>query len=236
MPINWRLYLPDPWLEDKVLRGRGDVPDDAVGESLDQCAVAAALDTARRFGPAGRPVLMTTPANATQPAMARFTAAGVPAVLRISPSYPVVPNEPGLPSFGKGPAAAVQLLEGVRGSRRLMAAPLTGGSSSGRPAFAAAVPVSMAGPRGDACGSMLLFGEWQDALRPPRRMWLTNLADLPVSRLLRLTRLAERVELDFEDIGEEVGLRDYVGRSFRGWHRHVTIASIAHATMALRLV
>ncbi len=34
---------------------------------------------------------------------------------------------------------------------------------------------------------------------------------------------------DLDQVGEDAGLRDFEGRSFRGWHRHITLASAAHA-------
>ncbi|MDQ2958073.1 MAG: transposase [Actinomycetota bacterium] len=233
VPINWRLYLPDAWLEDDVLRDRGSVPDDAVGETLDECAVAVALDTVRRCGSTDRPVLLAGRASATRTAMARFASAGVPVIARISSSYPMVVADPGMPNHGKGVLSAAQILESAKGSRRLV--PGLAATSPGQPrsAFAAAVSVTFPGPRAESRPPMLLFGEWHDPRRPPARLWLTDLADAPISRLLRLTTLAQRVDRDFDQIGEQVGLRDYVGRSFRGWHRHVTIASAAHAAYGL---
>jgi hypothetical protein len=51
--------------------------------------------------------------------------------------------------------------------------------------------------------------------------------------LLRLTRLTQRVARDFTEIADRVGIRDFSGRSFVGWHRHVTLASAAHAVIAV---
>lgn len=84
--------------------------------------------------------------------------------------------------------------------------------------------------RGDR---MLLLGEWRPAGRPRRRLWLTN-ADAPsVLTALRLTRLPGVVVRDFAAISESVGVRDFGGRSFPGWHRHITLASVAHLIAAL---
>ena len=59
------------------------------------------------------------------------------------------------------------------------------------------------------------------------------------SRLLDLARVAGRrwlVEECFEAAKQEVGLADYEVRSWRGWHRHVTLAMLALALLAgLRL-
>nr|WP_039931935.1 hypothetical protein [Streptomyces viridochromogenes] len=44
-----------------------------------------------------------------------------------------------------------------------------------------------------------------------------------------------RVGRDAAEISEQVGMRDFVGRSFTGWHRHMTLVSAAHAVQALSL-
>jgi syndecan 1 len=41
------------------------------------------------------------------------------------------------------------------------------------------------------------------------------------------------VDEDFDRIADQVGIRDYSGRSFDGWHRHVTLASAAHAVASV---
>ncbi len=54
-------------------------------------------------------------------------------------------------------------------------------------------------------------------------------------RLLDLARVAGRrwlVEECFEAAKQEVGLADYEVRSWRGWHRHVTLAMLALALLA----
>ena len=55
------------------------------------------------------------------------------------------------------------------------------------------------------------------------------------ARLLDLARVAGRrwlVEECFEAAKQEVGLADYEVRSWRGWHRHVTLAMLALALLA----
>jgi SRSO17 transposase len=65
------------------------------------------------------------------------------------------------------------------------------------------------------------------------QLWLTDLVDTPLSALRRMTALIHQVDEDFVEIGDQVGLRDFTGRSFVGWHRHITLASAAYAVAAL---
>ncbi|MFD7735572.1 hypothetical protein ACFV6F_34950, partial [Kitasatospora phosalacinea] len=82
-------------------------------------------------------------------------------------------------------------------------------------------------------GGLLLLGTGTPGRRWPQELWLTDLPDLPPAQVFRLSQLIGRVERDFEEIADRTGVRDYAGRSFNGWHRHVTLASAAHAVAAL---
>jgi SRSO17 transposase len=64
-------------------------------------------------------------------------------------------------------------------------------------------------------------------------LWLSNLATAPLEHLVRLSQLTHRVTQDSAVVADRVGLRDFSGRSFNGWHRHVTLASVAHAAAVL---
>ncbi len=41
------------------------------------------------------------------------------------------------------------------------------------------------------------------------------------------------VEICFAAAKQEVGLADYEVRSWTGWHRHITLALLAHAVLAV---
>ncbi|GAA3112312.1 hypothetical protein GCM10020254_68130 [Streptomyces goshikiensis] len=77
------------------------------------------------------------------------------------------------------------------------------------------------------------MGAWTEAAMLPSEFWITNIGDRPLAQLFLLAKLTDRVSLDFSDTCEPVGIRDFEGRSFRGWHHHATLASVAHAAMLL---
>jgi SRSO17 transposase len=58
----------------------------------------------------------------------------------------------------------------------------------------------------------------------PRRTTLTRLAKTAGARW--------SIEGGFESAKQEVGLADYEVRSWTGWHRHITLALLAHAVLA----
>ena len=52
--------------------------------------------------------------------------------------------------------------------------------------------------------------------------------------LVRLAKLRWRIEHDYREIKQPLGLVHFEGRSFNGWHHHVTLASLAHVFCTLR--
>jgi SRSO17 transposase len=42
-----------------------------------------------------------------------------------------------------------------------------------------------------------------------------------------------RVEQDYQQLKEELGLDHFEGRSWRGWHHHVTMVMLAHLFLRL---
>ena len=45
--------------------------------------------------------------------------------------------------------------------------------------------------------------------------------------------LSRRVERDLAEVSDGLGIRDFEGRSYRGWHHHMTMVSLAHAATVL---
>ena len=75
-----------------------------------------------------------------------------------------------------------------------------------------------------------LLAEWPEAKDEPVKYWLSNLApDTPMVTLVRLAKLRWRVEHDYRELKQCLGLDHYEGRTFRGLHHHLTCVTVAHA-------
>jgi SRSO17 transposase len=75
-----------------------------------------------------------------------------------------------------------------------------------------------------------LLAEWPPEAGEPTDYWLSNLPpDTPIAELVRLAKLRWRVEYDYRELKTGLGLDHFEGRSFTGWHRHVTLAALAQA-------
>ena len=79
-----------------------------------------------------------------------------------------------------------------------------------------------------------LLCEWPSDKDEPTKYWLSNLpADTPLKDLVRLGKLRWRIEHDYRELKDALGLDHFEGRTYRGWNHHVTLVSIAHAFLTL---
>jgi SRSO17 transposase len=79
-----------------------------------------------------------------------------------------------------------------------------------------------------------LLAEWPPEADEPSDYWLSSLPpDTPIGELVRLAKIRWRIEHDYRELKTGLGLDHFEGRSFAGWHRHVTLASLAQAFCTL---
>ncbi len=226
-PVNWRLALSDDWRDSPRL-GHPRLPEASLAETSLECVAGAALEAQAwaRGGP--RTVVLDLPDSDPAAVARRFGAAGMPFVAGVRGSARVTPVAPALLGHDGREIHAHQLLRMVRTLRRPVTwtDPVTMGT---RTTLVAAVPVRLPGTH----RTLLLLGEWSGPGSWPQQCWLTDLTGVPWGPLLRLAKLTQRVATDFSEISTDVGMVDFEGRSFGGWHRHTTLASAAHAVHAL---
>ena len=75
-----------------------------------------------------------------------------------------------------------------------------------------------------------LLAEWPPQADEPADYWLSDLPpDTPIAELVRLAKIRWRIEHDYRELKTGLGLGHFEGRSFTGWHRHVTLAALAQA-------
>ena len=75
-----------------------------------------------------------------------------------------------------------------------------------------------------------LLAEWPPEADEPSGYWLSDLPeDTPLTELVRLAKIRWRIEHDYRELKHGLGLDHFEGRSYLGWHRHVTLAALAQA-------
>jgi SRSO17 transposase len=79
-----------------------------------------------------------------------------------------------------------------------------------------------------------LLAEWPPEADEPTDYWLSTLPlDTPIAELVRLAKIRWRIEHDYRELKTGLGLGHFEGRSWLGWHRHVTLATLAQAFCTL---
>jgi SRSO17 transposase len=79
-----------------------------------------------------------------------------------------------------------------------------------------------------------LLAEWPPDEPEPTDYWLSDLpADTPLPELVRLAKIRWRIEHDYRELKTALGLDHFEGRTFPGWHRHVTLVTAAQLFITL---
>ncbi|WP_424529871.1 IS701 family transposase [Sphaerisporangium viridialbum] len=233
-PIDWRLILPESWTGDPGRRRRAGIPDDEVSLSVEECAAEVVAGIASAWGLRQRPVVMDAREIDIGRMIFEFSERGIPFVLRVHDSIPVSPSDPRIPLGMGRRIQAGQLIDALRDVSRIVEVPraVNGAVSASRPAFAVSARVhtpfrSSTAEAGEP--TLTLLGAWTVPEQRSASVWLSNITQLPPGALLRVAQTAERVARERAGVTHHLGLRDFEGRSFRGWHHHVTLVSAAHA-------
>jgi len=76
-----------------------------------------------------------------------------------------------------------------------------------------------------------LLIEWPEGKSEPTKYWLAQLGPgrPGLRRLVRMAHARWRIEMDYRELKEELGLDHFEGRHWLGWHHHVTLVTLAYA-------
>ncbi|MFJ9216985.1 IS701 family transposase [Streptomyces sp. NPDC102383] len=241
-PVDWQLALPECWT-DQDMRRRASIPTHVASCPPEQCAVDSVNKLTRGWGLSGRPVVMDLRETSPHRVCADLVTRQIPFVVRVDPSTitPVPPwpkPEPGAPvdqaGGWVGPAGLLSTLH----KQRMPVEWFDPVSDGMRATSVGASRVALWGGAGDKGQperlELMLLGAWTDpAKRSPSEFWLSNLSPSQLGAVYRTAMLSRRVERDLTQVSEDLGIRDFEGRSYRGWHHHMTMVSLAHAVTML---
>lgn len=75
-----------------------------------------------------------------------------------------------------------------------------------------------------------LLIEWPPDEEAPTKYWLSTLgANVTFTHLVRTAKLRWRIERDYLELKQEIGLGHFEGRGWRGFHHHATLCIAAYA-------
>ena len=247
LPIAYQLYLPESWADDAARRAKAGVPADIGFQTKPEIALAQ-LRAARSAGLSAVVVLADAAYGNDGKFRAGITAEGLPYAVGVFSSLLVWrPGEAPPPRAEGGrrprpkagekrprpvqiktlatelPADAWQTITWREGSNAVLTSRFA--RRRVRPAPQAAGRRELTEP---AAEEWLLI-EWPDGEAEPTRYWLSTLpADISFERLVDLTKLRWRIERDYQELKQEVGLGHYEGRGWRGFHHHASLCIAAY--------
>jgi SRSO17 transposase len=74
-----------------------------------------------------------------------------------------------------------------------------------------------------------LLIDWPRDEKAPAKYWLSNLPlDIPFEKLVDIAKLRWRIERDYQELKQELGLGHFEGRGWRGFHHHATLCIAAY--------
>ena len=80
-----------------------------------------------------------------------------------------------------------------------------------------------------------LLIEWPEGETEPTKYWLAQLGPgrPGLRRLLKMAHARWRIEMDYRELKDELGLDHFEGRHWLGWYHHVTLVTLAYAFLRL---
>ncbi|MCR6487411.1 transposase [Amycolatopsis sp. OK19-0408] len=234
VPIDWRLELPREWDEDTGRRARSRVP--AAERHRPRWAhVMEMLEEIGGWDLPALPVLVDARHERHVEALLRgLEGSGLQYVVQISEDTPVAGA---MPAVALGTPQAQTAGELVRQARRLGRMTMNWRETAyGQASISQFVlaPLASAGRTPPAParlhrGPRQVLAERVSGRVQPDLIHLTNITQARLPDLVHLVRRHRAVAEGLTRLHDESGLADFEGRSFRGWHHHVTLASVAHA-------
>lgn len=248
-PLGWRLYLPEAWLApDK--RAEGKIPEDIVYRSKNQLALDL-VDQVLRWEVPRLPVVADSAYGNDFDFRAGLRERGLQYAVAVEPNTKVWVSDPAqapvaapkatgrprqYPALKDLPEART-LLELVKELPRQAWHKITWRQGTKGPMRSRFAQVKVWAAHGwsrqehPARVMEWLLIEWPDGADAPCDYWLAQLGEQPLGlrRLVKTARSRWRVELDYRELKEELGLDHYEGRHWLGWYHHVTLVSLAFA-------
>jgi hypothetical protein len=229
--VNWRLLLPPHWDGDESLRARAHLPADETARPRWDYVLDCVDEMTAEWGMTPAPVVVDARHDTTvAPGLLRgLDDRGLHYLVRISAPTPVHTG-PGGRQVTAGAVAARMSSSGagLTLTRRDADGPL------GAVSRFVVEPLPPAGTTPGRRPTRLLLVErsGRDQLRSS--VWLTNLTGLRTPELVALSRVRRRMAADVACLYDDLGLGHFEGRSFRGWHHHVTLVSLAQSYTLLQ--
>jgi len=228
LPIDFELYLPKEWIDDAKLRRDARIPDDRIFKTKPELALEM-LARAKTDDLLGDIVLADSGYGDSSAFRAGLRELGLEFAVAIKSQAGLWLCGPTDDHGGKYSAEEIGLKVGPGAFRRITWRTGTKGELSSRFCFRRVKPVQGEGEPEDK-EPLWLVMEWLEGETKPTKFVLTTLPKhMTKKELIRLIKERWRTEILYEELKEELGLDHFEGRSFPGWHHHVSVVLCCYA-------
>jgi SRSO17 transposase len=240
LPIAYRLYLPKEWAQDKARRKKTHVPEAVTFKTKPQIALEQ-LRAARQAGvPVGAVLMDAAFGNDARlrtgvSELALSYVAGIQSNCLVWPPG-TAPRRHGKPINNTGRRDEPDLISVKKLALRLpkkawRTIRWREGSADWLSSRFARVRVRAAHPYllPELIMPEWLLIEWPEGEAAPTKYWLSTLPeDVTFRKLVGLAKLRWRIERDYQELKQEVGLGHFEGRGWLGFHHHATMSIAAY--------
>ena len=248
LPVAYRLYLPKEWAEDPVRRAAAKVPATEAFATKPMLALQL-LEQLQSVPGLPKVVVVDAGYGVNTAFRQKLTALGFSYVVGITGAVSVWPEgqAPLPPKSWSGRGRKTKLLRRDAQHRPLSVKALAQqllprrwhtvtwrqGSNEALSSRFAAVRVRCGHRdywRAEQHPEQWLLIEWPRGEAEPTKYFLTTLpAATSLKELVRVAKLRWRIERDYQELKQELGLGHFEGRSWRGFHHHATLCIAAYA-------
>jgi SRSO17 transposase len=226
LPIAYRLYLPRAWSDDAARRKEARVPAEITFKTKPQIALEQ-IRAALLAGVAPGVVLMDASYGNNGIMRRALTGLGLSYVAAIMATTKVRHVRK---DDLKPPRVSVEALALSLPKHAWRTITWREGTNEKLQSRFARVRVHAAPIRGEAhFAEETLLIEWPEGEAKPTKYWLATIdRKMSFRGLVDLAKMRWRIERDYEDLKQEIGLGHYEGRRWRGFHHHGTLSIAAY--------
>ncbi len=232
VPIDFELYLPKHWTENEAVRKEARIPNDRVFKTKPQLALDM-IKRAKEDDLLGQIILADSGYGDSSSFRAELRELNLDFAVAIKAMTRVWLLGP---TDDHGQLYSVRdlgLAFGRKAFRRITWRSGTKKKMSSRFCFCRVKPVQGEGEPADK-EPLWLAIEWVEGESEPTKFVLTTLPrQMNYKEIIGIIKERWRTEILYEEMKEELGLDHFEGRSFTGWHHHVSVVLSCYAFVVI---
>jgi SRSO17 transposase len=235
LPVAYRLYLPKDWAEDNERRCKAGIPEEIGFKTKPEIALEQIRWACETDLPGDLVVIDAGYGNASQlragiTELGKLYVAGIQSQTLVSKPSPRRGRAAKKRRRDASNAISVKELAAGLRAKAWHTIEWREGTNEGLSSRFARVRIHVgASHESETSAEEWLLIEWPKDENEPTKYWLSTLPrNISFGDLVDAAKLRWRIERDYQELKQEVGLGHFEGRSWRGFHHHATLCIAAY--------